>query len=73
MTGKPPGLTFDPVMERFFHPRSIVLFGASSNPVKGGNQVLQNFKQYMEQRAEDGLPPGVNSMREFQIVVRKSS
>lgn len=32
-----------------------------------------NFKQYMEQRAEDGLPPGVNSMREFQIVVRKSS
>ncbi len=50
MTGKPPGLTFDPVMERFFHPRSIVLFGASSNPVKGGNQVLQNFKQYMERQ-----------------------
>jgi len=37
-------------MERFFHPRSIVLFGASSNPKKGGNQVLQNFKQYMERQ-----------------------
>jgi len=37
-------------MERFFHPRSIVLFGASSNPRKGGNQVLQNFKQYMERQ-----------------------
>ncbi len=37
-------------MERFFHPRSIVLFGASSNPKKGGNQVLQNFKQYMEKQ-----------------------
>ncbi len=35
-------------MERFFHPRSIVLFGASDNPSKGGYQVLQNFKQYME-------------------------
>ncbi|MBN2079950.1 MAG: CoA-binding protein [Spirochaetes bacterium] len=35
-------------MDRFFNPRSIVLFGASSNPRKGGYQVLQNFKQYME-------------------------
>ena len=35
-------------MDRFFHPRSIVLFGASDNPSKGGFQVLQNFKQYME-------------------------
>jgi acetate---CoA ligase (ADP-forming) len=35
-------------MDRFFHPRSILLFGASTNPTKGGNQVLQNFKQYME-------------------------
>jgi acetate---CoA ligase (ADP-forming) len=40
-------------MERFFHPRSIVLFGASSNTRKGGYQVLQNFKQYMERQ---GLP-----------------
>ena len=40
-------------MERFFHPRSIVLFGASENPGKGGNQVLQNFRQYM---ARNGYP-----------------
>jgi len=32
-----------------------------------------NFKTYMEQNEGDGLPPGVNSMREFQIVVRKSN
>lgn len=32
-----------------------------------------NFKTFMEQHEGDGLPPGVNSMREFQIIVRKSS
>lgn len=32
-----------------------------------------NFRQFMEQHDGDGLPPGVNSMREYQIVVRKSS
>ena len=32
-----------------------------------------NFKTFMEQHEGDGLPPGVNSMREFQIVVRKST
>lgn len=35
-------------MDRFFHPRSIVLYGASTNPRKGGYQVLRNFTQYME-------------------------
>ena len=34
-------------MIRFFHPTSIVLFGASTNPRKGGYQVLSNFTQYM--------------------------
>jgi acyl-CoA synthetase (NDP forming) len=34
-------------MDRFFEPQSVVLFGASANPSKGGNQVLRNFKQYM--------------------------
>ena len=42
-------------MERFFHPRSIVLFGASDNPSKGGYQVLQNFKQYMERNGYPDL------------------
>lgn len=32
-----------------------------------------NFKQFMEEHPDDGLPPGVNSMREFQIVVRTKS
>ena len=32
-----------------------------------------NFKTFMETHEDDGLPPGVNSMREFQIVVRKSN
>lgn len=31
-----------------------------------------NFKTFMEAFPSDGLPPGVNSMREFQIVVRKA-
>lgn len=32
-----------------------------------------NFKQFMDQHANDGLPPGVNLMREFDITVRKAS
>lgn len=42
-------------MQRFFHPRSIVLFGASDNKSKGGFQVLQNFKQYMERNGYPDL------------------
>ena len=34
-------------MDRFFHPKKIVLFGASSNPHKGGHHVLKNIKQYV--------------------------
>jgi hypothetical protein len=30
-----------------------------------------NFKDFMSEHADDGLPPGVNVMREFTIVVRK--
>lgn len=32
-----------------------------------------NIKGFMEAHTDDGLPPGVSSMREFQIVVRKST
>ena len=32
-----------------------------------------NFKTYMEHHDGEGMPPGVNSMREFQIVVRRSN
>ena len=32
-----------------------------------------NFKQYMEEHPNDGLPPGVNLMREYGVVVRKST
>jgi hypothetical protein len=32
-----------------------------------------NFRQFMEEHQGDGLPPGVNVMREFGITVRKSS
>ena len=32
-----------------------------------------NFKQFMAEHERDGLPPGVNVMREFGIVVRKPS
>jgi hypothetical protein len=32
-----------------------------------------NFKEFMKDHGEDGLPPGVNLMREFGITVRKSS
>ena len=30
-----------------------------------------NFKEFIAEHADDGLPPGVNVMREFTIVVRK--
>jgi hypothetical protein len=30
-----------------------------------------NFKEFMSERHGDGLPPGVNVMREFGITVRK--
>jgi len=32
-----------------------------------------NFKQHLTETNADGLPPGVNVMREFGITVRKSS
>ena len=32
-----------------------------------------NFKQFMAENEQDGLPPGVNVMREFGITVRKPS
>lgn len=32
----------------------------------------RNFKEFMSERKNDGLPPGVNVLREFDIVVRKS-
>jgi hypothetical protein len=32
-----------------------------------------NFKALLEEREGEGLPPGVNCMREFAITVRKSS
>lgn len=32
-----------------------------------------NFKQFIAENASDGLPPGVNVMREFTVVVRKPS
>lgn len=31
-----------------------------------------NFKQFMSEHEDDGLPPGVNVMREYAITVRKS-
>jgi len=33
----------------------------------------RNFKEFVAERQSDGLPPGVNVLREFDIVVRKSS
>jgi len=33
----------------------------------------KNFKDFMAERQSDGLPPGINVLREFDIVVRKSS
>jgi hypothetical protein len=32
-----------------------------------------NFKEYMKDHDNDGLPPGVNVMREFGVSVRKAS
>jgi hypothetical protein len=32
-----------------------------------------NFKEFIKERKDDGLPPGVNVMREFTITVRKPS
>ncbi|MEI6478489.1 MAG: hypothetical protein WCO52_05895 [bacterium] len=32
-----------------------------------------NFREFMADHAEDGLPPGVNVMREVGITVRKAS
>lgn len=33
----------------------------------------RNFKEFMTERKGDGLPPGVNAQREFDIVVRKAT
>lgn len=33
----------------------------------------RNFKEFMTERAGEGLPPGVNALREYAIVVRKAS
>lgn len=32
-----------------------------------------NFKEFMSERGEDGIPPGINVMREFDITVRKAT
>jgi hypothetical protein len=32
-----------------------------------------NFKEFIDQHPDAGLPPGVNLMREFAVTVRKSS
>lgn len=32
----------------------------------------RNFKEFMAGRDKEGLPPGVNALREFDIVVRKA-
>tara|TARA_R110000751_G_scaffold75596_2_gene152274 strand:- start:167 stop:586 length:420 start_codon:yes stop_codon:yes gene_type:complete len=32
-----------------------------------------NLKEYLVSHGEDGLPPGINSMREYSIVVKKPS
>lgn len=33
----------------------------------------RNFKEFMSERKGDGLPPGVNALREYEIVVRKAA
>ena len=33
----------------------------------------RNFKEFMAGREHEGLPPGVNAMREYDIVVRKAA
>ena len=30
-----------------------------------------NFKEFLSNRTDEGLPPGISSMKEFQIIVRK--
>lgn len=38
------------------------------------NRIAQtNFKEFITEHKDEGLPPGVNVMREFTIVVRKPS
>lgn len=37
-------------MHSFFYPRSILLFGASKNPRKGGNHVLRNILNYTKEK-----------------------
>jgi hypothetical protein len=32
-----------------------------------------NFKEFLSNREEEGLPPGISNMREFKITVRKPS
>ena len=32
-----------------------------------------NFKEFLSNHGDDGLPPGVNVMREYGVTVRKSS
>ena len=32
-----------------------------------------NFKEFMSERVGDGLPPGINALREYDIVVLKAS
>jgi hypothetical protein len=32
-----------------------------------------NFKEFLKDHADDGLPPGVNVMREYGVSVRKNS
>mgnify|MGYP003632992461 FL=1 len=33
----------------------------------------KNFKEFMSEHKDDGLPPGVNAMREMAITVRKAT
>ena len=32
-----------------------------------------NFREYMLNHSEEGLPPGISSMREYRAVVRKAT
>lgn len=32
-----------------------------------------NFEEFMQDRKDDGLPPSVNVVREYQVIVRKPS
>ncbi len=64
-------------MDRFFRPTSIVLYGASVNPRKGGYQVLRNFTQYMDRNGykdffivhpRETVMEGVRCYRELEEV-----